>query len=93
MYAISFDMTISNLKENYGDPYNNAYFEIATVMEKYGFYRGQGSVYLSTKNDMANLLRVINALKNIVWFKNSVRDIRAFRVEDWSDFTSFIKED
>lgn len=93
MYAISFDMAISNLKENYGDPYNNAYFEIATVMEKYGFYRGQGSVYLSTKNDMANLLRVINALKNIVWFKNSVRDIRAFRVEDWSDFTSFIKED
>ena len=42
---------------------------------------------------MANLLRAINALKNTDWFKNSVRDIRAFRVEDWSDFTPFIKED
>lgn len=63
MFAISFDMLISDLKENYGDPYNNAYFEIATVMEKYGFYRGQGSVYLSTDNDMTNLLRALNALK------------------------------
>jgi virulence-associated protein VapD len=92
MFAISFDMLISDLKENYGDPYNNAYFEIATVMEKYGFYRGQGSVYLSTDNDMTNLLRALNALKSIQWFKNSVRDIRAFRIEDWSDFTAFIKE-
>lgn len=93
MFAISFDMLISDLKENYGDPYNNAYFEIASVMEKYGFYRGQGSVYLSTDNDMTNLLRALNALKNIQWFKDSVRDIRAFRLEDWSDFTTFIKEE
>ncbi|WP_343634564.1 virulence protein [Fluviicola sp.] len=93
MFAISFDMLISDLKEHYRDPYNNAYYEIATILEKYDFYRGQGSVYLSTKNDMANLLRAVNALKNTPWFKNSVRDIRAFRVEDWSDFTSFIKED
>jgi virulence-associated protein VapD len=93
MFAISFDMLISDLRENYGNPYNNAYFEIATILEKYDFYRGQGSVFLSTKNDMANLLRAINALKDTTWFKDSVRDIRAFRVEDWSDFTPFIKED
>lgn len=93
MFAISFDMLISDLKEHYGNPYNNAYYDIATILEKYEFYRGQGSVYLSTKNDMANLLRAVNALKNTPWFKKSVRDIRAFRVEDWSDFTAFIKED
>ena len=85
-------MLISDLKENYGDPYNNAYFEIAVVMEKHGFYRGQGSLYLSRVDDMANLLRVLNELKSISWFKKSVRDIRAFRIEQWSDFTSFIKE-
>nr|WP_299201717.1 virulence protein [uncultured Brumimicrobium sp.] len=93
MFAISFDMLISDLKTHYGEVYNNAYYEIATVLEKFGFYRGQGSVYLSTNNNMANLLRAVNALKNIDWFKSSVRDIRAFRIEDWSDFTSFIKED
>lgn len=41
---------------------------------------------------MANLFRAMNELKKISWFKNSVRDIRAFRVEDWSDFTDFMKE-
>lgn len=41
---------------------------------------------------MANLFKAINALKSIEWFKFSVRDIRAFRVEDWSDFTDLIKE-
>jgi len=92
MYAISFDILIADLKENYGDPYNNAYYEISVILENYSFYRGQGSVYLSTVNDMANLMRAVNHLKNTDWFKNSVRDIRVFRVEDWSDFTSFIKE-
>lgn len=42
---------------------------------------------------MATLFRAITALKAINWFKESVRDIRAFRVEDWSDFTSFVKEE
>lgn len=93
MYAISFDLVIADLKTNYGDPYNNAYYEISVILEKYHFYRTQGSVYLSVSNDMVNLLRAINALKQTLWFKNSVRDIRAFRVEDWSDFTAFIKED
>jgi len=92
MYAISFDMLISELKQNYGDPYNNAYYEISNVLRKYDFYNTQGSVYLSQNTDMANLFRAMNALKKITWFKNSVRDIRAFRVEDWSNFTSFFKE-
>lgn len=92
MFAISFDMVISDLKEYYGEPYNNAYFEISVVLENYKFYRTQGSVYLSEKNDMANLLRALNALKGLEWFRLSVRDIRAFRVEDWSNFTEYIKE-
>ena len=44
MFAISFDMLISDLKVHYGEPYNNAYFEISNVLEKYNFYRTQGSV-------------------------------------------------
>lgn len=93
MFAISFDMLISDLKANYGETYNNAYYEIATTLEKQGFYRGQASLYLSTNNDMSNLLRAMNALKNIEWFRSSVWDIRVFRIEDWSDFTQFIKEE
>lgn len=28
MYALSFDMNIADLQENYGDPYHGAYYEI-----------------------------------------------------------------
>jgi virulence-associated protein VapD len=92
MYAIAFDMVIADLKEHYGEPYNNAYFEIKTILREYEFYNTQGSVYLTEKNNMANLYRAIDALRKIGWFKKSVRDIRAFRVEDWSDFTAVVKE-
>ena len=92
MYAISFDRIIVDLKNNYGEPYNNAYYEISTVLEEFDFYRAQGSVYLSDKNDMVNLTRAVMKLKSMDWFRNSVRDIRAFKVEDWSNFTDFMKE-
>ena len=92
MYAIAFDLVIVDLKKNYGEPYNNAYFEINKVLRQFNFYNTQGSVYMTEKSDMANLFKAIDALKKIEWFRSSVRDIRAFRVEDWSDFTGLFKE-
>ena len=65
MFAISFDMVIVDLKSNYGEPYNNAYYEISSILEEFNFYRAQGSVYLTDKNDMVNLTRAINKLKTI----------------------------
>lgn len=47
MYAIAFDMVITDLRANYGEPYNNAYFEINKVLRQYEFYNTQGSVYLT----------------------------------------------
>ena len=88
MFAIAFDMVVSDLKEHYGEPYNNSYFEIRSVLRQFDT---QGSVYLTQNKDMANLFLAIDALKKIIWFKKSVRDIRAFRIEDWSDFTTVVK--
>jgi virulence-associated protein VapD len=93
MFAIAFDLVVADLKEYYGEPYNNAYFEIKTVLRQYEFYNTQGSVYLTPKSDMSNLYRAIEALKKIDWFKKVVRDIRVFRVEDWSNFTNVVKEE
>jgi len=61
-------------------------------LRNYGFFNTQGSVYLSENDDMANLFSAIYALKNIAWFRASVRDIRAFKVENWSNFTDIVKE-
>ncbi len=93
MYAIAFDMVIADLEKHYGQPYHNAYFEIGKELRKYGFYNAQGSVYMTQSSDMSNLFRAMTALKNIGWFQSSVRDIRAFRIEDWSDFTDYMKGD
>lgn len=92
MFAIAFDMVIDDLKKNYGEPYNNAYYDISKVLRNFCFSNAQGSVYLSQDNDMLNLYNAIDALREIEWFKKSVRDIRAFKVEDWSNFTQLFKK-
>ena len=62
MYAIAFDMVIKDIRANYGEPYNNAYFEIGKGFRQHEFYNTQGSVYLTEKTDMANLFRAMDAV-------------------------------
>jgi virulence-associated protein VapD len=92
MYAISFDMVIADLKKYYGEPYNNAYNEIKEVLKRNGFYWIQGSTYASEKGTLSNLFDAIRDLSDIEWFRQSVRDIRGFKIEDWSDFTASVKK-
>ncbi len=92
MFAIAFDMIISDLEKYYGKPYNNAYYEISNILQKFDFYRIQGSLYLSSSSDMANLMEAIQTLSEVEWFANSVKDIRGFKVEDWSNFTKIVKK-
>ena len=95
MYAIAFDLIVSDLKIHYGgNNYQNAYFEVKKTLDACGFEWTQGSVYVSKedKDNLATVYRAINALTKLDWFKKSVRDIRAFKVEDWSDFTAIGRE-
>ena len=93
MYAIAFNLKIDDLKREYGDPYNGAYDEIRRELTILGFDWTQGSVYVSNseKDSLTTVYKAITKLSNIGWFKRSVRDIRAFKVEDWSDFTEVVK--
>ena len=93
MYAIAFDQKIDTLKQEYGDPYNRAYDEIRQELETLGFEWTQGSVYInhSEKDSLTTVYKAINRLSRIKWFRESVRDIRAFKVEDWSDFTDIVR--
>lgn len=95
MYAIAFDLTISELKRHYGrNNYQNAYYEVKNVLDACGFEWTQGSVYVSRegKDSLATVYKAINTLTKLDWFRRSVRDIRAFKVEDWSDFTGIVRE-
>ena len=55
MYALSFDMVISDLKQYYGEPYNKAYYEIKSLLKDNGFTWVQGSTYLTANDDLTAL--------------------------------------
>lgn len=94
MYALAFDLKVDRLKQEYGEPYNKAYDELRQELEGLGFEWTQGSVYINhdERDSLATIYRAVNRLSRIDWFKKSVRDIRAFKVEDWSDFTDIVRE-
>lgn len=91
MYAIAFDLVVSDLKEHYGEPYHNAYAEVKKILLQNKFYWIQGSTYV-TDGDLSVLFVTIEKLKSIDWFRKSVRDIRAFKIEDYSNFTHQFKD-
>lgn len=91
-YALSFDMSTKLLKQYYGEPYNPACLEIKKALEKCGFFWFQGSTCMSGTTDLTALFNAMMTLKKIDWFCKSVRDIRGYKVEDWSDFTPLIKQ-
>jgi virulence-associated protein VapD len=92
MFAIAFDLVVAETEKHHPKGVTQAYTDIGNSLSTFGFNRVQGSLYVTDNEDMANLFRAITALKSFTWFPNSVRDIRAFRVEQWSDFTSLVKE-
>jgi virulence-associated protein VapD len=91
MFAIAFDLTVAEAEKRHPDGYAQAYADIGKTIRQYGFKRIQGSVYVTESEDMANLFSALQALRELSWLPASVRDIRAFRIEQWSDFTSLMK--
>ena len=91
MFAMAFDLVVADVEANHSRRVSQAYAEIARTLGRFGFRGVQGSVYISENEDLANLSSAMNALKALPWFPACVRDIRAFRVEQWSDFTGFMK--
>lgn len=91
MFAIAFDLTVAEADARHPRGVTQAYSVIGNTPAGFGFERKQGSVHVCDNEDLANLLSALNALKALPWFPPGVRDIRAFRVEQWSDFTAFMK--
>ena len=92
MFAIAFDLSVEETLRAHPRGVRQAYADIEVTLNSFDFVRVQGSVYLTGDEDLTRVVRAMNALKALSWFSASVRDIRAFRVEQWSDFTGFIKE-
>ena len=91
MFAIAFDLIVEETQARHPKSVPAAYAEIGKTLAQYGFEGIQGSVYVTERDDLANLTAAMTSLKALPWFPQSVRDIRAFRIELWSDFTDFVK--
>ena len=91
MFAIAFDMVVADIRQHFPKGISSAYTEIGRTLAPHGFERVQGSVYVTRTADMRNLFAAINALTALPWFSKCARDIRGFRVENWSDFTPIVK--
>ena len=92
MFAIAFDLDVAATVKAHPRSSRQAYLDIEATLRRFGFRRVQGSVFVTETEDMANLFRAMNALRGLPWLPASVSDIRAFKVEQWSDFTPLIKE-
>jgi virulence-associated protein VapD len=92
MFAIAFDLVVADTEKHHPKGISQAYTDIGSTLERFGFQRIQGSVHVNNSEDMTNLFQAILALKALPWLPASVRDIRAFRIEQWSDFTPLIKK-
>ena len=90
MFAIVFDMVVADIRKHHAKGISSAYTDIGTALAPFGFERVQGSVYLTKAADLANMFDAISALRAIPWFPKCARDIRGFRVENWSNFTTSV---
>ena len=91
MFAIAFDLVVADTAANHPRGVSQAYADIGSTLAGFGFQRVQGSLYVTDQDNLANLFSAIMALKALPWLPASVRDIRAFKIEHWSDFTQIIK--
>ena len=91
MFAIAFNLRVAEVERTHPKGVQQAYADISVTLARLAFRRIQGSDYVCDSEDLGNLFDAIAALKALPWFPPPVRDIRAFRIEQWSDFTSRIK--
>jgi virulence-associated protein VapD len=94
VYAVAFDMDIEQLRDNFGDPYNNAYMEIRKVLQRHGFAWQLGSVYFGSESVTAVtcVLAAMDLARSLPWFAPSVRDIRMMRIEELNDLMPAVQQ-
>ena len=77
-------MDTNCLKHNYhGNSYNNAYYDIKSVLEKHGFENLQGSVYLGNEgiSEAHGTLAIQELTAKFDWFYPCTSNIKFYRLE------------
>lgn len=88
-YAIILDFDKTNLSL----PYDEALSNIRNVMDQFQFKTLTNNIYVctSSKNQLALLYMIVQKLSKINWLKPSLVTLKAFKMDNISDFTDIIK--
>ena len=68
MFAIGFDLLIHHTNATLPKSVSQAYADIGAVVNRYGFARVQGSVYVSQGDSLVSVTLAMNLLKALPWF-------------------------
>jgi len=88
MYAIIIDLNTETLAKTYPDSSsNNAYTDIRSKLDSYGFTWKTGGVYFGNEkvNAVTCTIAAMDLARSFPWFVSSVRDIRMLRIEEQND--------
>ena len=91
MFVIAYDLSVAVAHARHPKGSKQAYADIKTTLNRFGFERVQGSVYAAREEDLARLFQAIDALRALPWFGECVKSLRAFRMEQGSDFTAIVQ--
>ena len=91
MYALAFDLIVAEADKWHPKSSRQAYADIETTLGRFGFKRVQWSVYAADREDLAKLIEAVLALKALPWFGASVKNFRAFRMEQGADLTPLVR--
>lgn len=84
MYGIVFKLAEND---------ENLIGEVDKLLIQFGFERKDFTNFYMNKSDsMLPLIDAMDALRAFGDFKNNITDIKAFKIEQWSDFTNFVKK-
>lgn len=88
-YAIILDFDKTNLSLLYDEALSN----IRNVMVQFQFKPLTNNVYIctSSKNQLALLYMLVQELSKITWLKSSLVTLKAFKMDNISDFTDIIR--
>ncbi len=91
MFAITFDLDTVVAKRVHPKGSARDYTDIRLTLTDHGFERIQGSTYAANHEDHGKLFLALTALRALPWFGKSLHDVRVFRMEQGTNFTSIMK--
>ena len=94
MYGITYDLDVHVLEDELGIKHKAANEQIEQILENVGYTRFKYGTHVCQNPRVPEILVVhdtITALKGLPWAGIAIKNLVAFKVEDWGDITSCLK--